>query len=92
MRMQILTAVVLCAGLGFAWSAALHAGEASAKPDRVVFETSMGDIVIELFSDKAPVTVQNFLAYVDADFYEGTVFHRVIPGFVIQGGGMTPDI
>ncbi|MFO7588163.1 MAG: peptidylprolyl isomerase, partial [Gemmatimonadota bacterium] len=58
----------------------------------VVMETSMGTIRIELFPEQAPVTVENFLAYVDSAFYDGTVFHRVIPGFVIQGGGFTPDL
>jgi cyclophilin family peptidyl-prolyl cis-trans isomerase len=59
---------------------------------RVVVETSKGRIVIELFPQKAPATVQNFLAYVDAGFYTGTVFHRVIPNFMIQGGGLTADM
>jgi peptidyl-prolyl cis-trans isomerase A (cyclophilin A) len=54
----------------------------------VIFSTTLGDIKIELFSDKAPVSVENFLRYVDEGFYDGTIFHRVIPGFVIQGGGM----
>ncbi len=54
-----------------------------------MFSTSLGDITIELFADKAPVTVKNFLTYVDSGFYNGTTFHRVIPGFVIQGGGFT---
>ena len=60
---------------------------ASAQNPTVVMETSMGTIEIELFADKAPITVENFLAYVDAGFYAGTVFHRVIPDFMIQGGG-----
>lgn len=55
----------------------------------VVMETSMGDVRIELYPEQAPVTVENFLAYVDEGFYDGTVFHRVVPGFVIQGGGFT---
>lgn len=55
----------------------------------VKFETSMGDILIELYEDKAPKTVANFLAYVNAGHYNGTIFHRVINGFMIQGGGMT---
>lgn len=55
----------------------------------VVLSTSHGDIAVELFSDKAPVTVKNFLEYVDAGFYNGTIFHRVIPDFMIQGGGLT---
>lgn len=53
----------------------------------VIFSTSLGDMTIELFADKAPITVKNFLAYVDSGFYNGTTFHRVIPNFVIQGGG-----
>lgn len=55
--------------------------------DKVVLETSLGKIVFELFPDKAPKTVKNFLEYVDAKHYDGTVFHRVIPGFMAQGGG-----
>jgi cyclophilin family peptidyl-prolyl cis-trans isomerase len=56
------------------------------------FETSLGDFTIELFDKEAPITVQNFLEYVDAGHFDGTVFHRVIPGFVVQGGGMTADM
>ena len=58
----------------------------------VTMTTSMGTITIELNADKAPVTVENFLAYVDNGHYDGTIFHRVIPGFVIQGGGMVPGM
>src|SRR5947209_9493584 len=58
----------------------------------VVMETSLGTIKIELFEDKAPVTVKNFLGYVDKKFYDGTVFHRVIPTFMIQGGGFAPGL
>ena len=54
-------------------------------------ETSKGDIIIELYPDKAPKTVENFLAYVKSGFYDGTIFHRVIPNFMIQGGGLTAD-
>jgi cyclophilin family peptidyl-prolyl cis-trans isomerase len=54
----------------------------------VKLETSMGDITLELYPDKAPVTVANFLEYVKAGFFDGTIFHRVIPGFMIQGGGL----
>ena len=54
--------------------------------------TSYGDLEIELFRDDAPVTVKNFLEYVEAGFFDGTIFHRVIPGFVLQGGGFTPDM
>ena len=59
---------------------------------KVVLDTSKGKMVIELFADKAPQTVKNFLAYVDAKFYDGTIFHRVIPNFMIQGGGFTADM
>jgi peptidyl-prolyl cis-trans isomerase B (cyclophilin B) len=55
---------------------------------RVVFETSQGEITIELNPEKAPKTVENFLSYVDSGHYDGTVFHRVIRNFMIQGGGM----
>lgn len=54
----------------------------------VLLETTSGDILIELYPDKAPETVKNFLQYVDDGFYNNTIFHRVIPGFMIQGGGM----
>ena len=64
---------------------------AAANP-RVLLETAKGKIVIELFADKAPKTAKNFLDYVKAGHYNGTIFHRVIPGFMIQGGGMTPDM
>jgi cyclophilin family peptidyl-prolyl cis-trans isomerase len=58
----------------------------------VRFETSAGGFTVELFEKEAPQTVANFLRYVDEGFFDGTVFHRVIPGFVIQGGGLTPDM
>ncbi|HWL62142.1 MAG TPA: peptidylprolyl isomerase [Steroidobacteraceae bacterium] len=58
----------------------------------VRFETSLGDFTLELDAEKAPITVANFLSYVDEGFFDGLVFHRVIPGFMIQGGGFTPDM
>ena len=58
----------------------------------VVMQTSMGDITIELFQDQAPISVENFLQYASDGYYEGTVFHRVIQQFMIQGGGMTADL
>jgi peptidyl-prolyl cis-trans isomerase B (cyclophilin B) len=60
--------------------------------EMVKIETSMGDIEIELFEDKAPKTAANFLEYVNNGHYDGTIFHRVIDGFMIQGGGMTEDM
>ncbi|MCY3021371.1 MAG: peptidylprolyl isomerase [Planctomycetota bacterium] len=65
---------------------------AAEKNPLVVMETSMGTVEIELYADKAPGTVKNFLAYVNDKFYDGTVFHRVMDGFMIQGGGFTPDL
>ena len=58
----------------------------------VILTTSLGEITVELFEDKAPLTVENFLAYVDEGFFDGTVFHRVIPNFMIQGGGLTEGL
>jgi cyclophilin family peptidyl-prolyl cis-trans isomerase len=55
------------------------------------FETSHGTFVVELFPKEAPVTVENFLRYVDDGHFDGTIFHRIVPGFVIQGGGLTAD-
>ncbi len=74
-----------------ALSFALASTAAQANPD-VLFKTSLGDIKVELDPAKAPKTVDNFLSYVRAGHYNGTVFHRVIPGFMIQGGGFTPDL
>jgi cyclophilin family peptidyl-prolyl cis-trans isomerase len=54
-------------------------------------QTSKGDIIVELYPNKAPMTVENFKTYVEEDFYDGTVFHRVIPGFMIQAGGFTQE-
>ncbi|MCL4245827.1 MAG: peptidyl-prolyl cis-trans isomerase [Candidatus Dadabacteria bacterium] len=57
----------------------------------VIISTSKGDIKVELLKNEAPVTVENFLSYANDGFYDGTIFHRVIPNFMIQGGGFTPD-
>ena len=68
-------------------------GQEKAVPNpQVIMETSKGEIVLELYPDKAPLTVKNFLEYMDAGFYSGTIFHRVIPGFMLQGGGFTRDM
>ena len=58
----------------------------------VTFKTNLGDFTLELFEDKAPKTVENFLSYVKEGFYDDTIFHRVIDGFMIQGGGFTVDM
>jgi cyclophilin family peptidyl-prolyl cis-trans isomerase len=60
--------------------------------EKVLVETSLGNIVLQLNKEKAPKTVENFLQYVEAGFYNGTIFHRVIKGFMIQGGGFSPDM
>jgi len=67
-------------------------GVAADKNPVVVMDTSMGKIKVELYPDKAPITVKNFLDYVDDKFYDGTTFHRVIPNFMIQGGGFKPGL
>lgn len=59
---------------------------------KVLIQTTQGPITVELYPDRAPKTVANFLTYVDADFYSGTIFHRVIEGFMIQGGGFGQDL
>ena len=83
------TALIAAATLAIATSA----GTAWAQnAPRVKLSTTAGDIVVELYPDKAPKTVENFLQYVNDKQYDGTVFHRVIDGFMIQGGGFTPDL
>ena len=66
--------------------------EQSVENPKVIMKTTDGDIVIELYAEKSPVTVANFLEYVDAGYYDGTVFHRVISNFMIQGGGFTTEM
>lgn len=58
----------------------------------VRFETSLGDFTVELDQESAPISCRNFLRYVDEGFFDGTIFHRVIAGFMVQGGGFTPDM
>jgi cyclophilin family peptidyl-prolyl cis-trans isomerase len=71
---------------------AAPAKEATAMPVNIVFETNLGAISLELYPDKAPKTVANFTDYIRAGHYNGTVFHRVIPNFMAQGGGFTADL
>ncbi|MDR9406204.1 MAG: peptidylprolyl isomerase [Spiribacter sp.] len=80
------------APLGFALATAMASGVAAAENPQVIFATSEGEVRIELYADQAPISVENFLAYVDGGFYDGTIFHRVIPGFVIQGGGFDSEM
>jgi cyclophilin family peptidyl-prolyl cis-trans isomerase len=87
--MRIALTLISLGGLLLAGGLAVAAPAAN---PRVVMKTSKGDITLELFADKAPLTVKNFLTYVDKDFYDGTIFHRVIKDFMIQGGGLTADL
>jgi cyclophilin family peptidyl-prolyl cis-trans isomerase len=94
--------LALFAPLAFALAAPLaHAADAAPtssctpkgnEPMKVKLTTSMGPIVIQLDKDKAPISTENFVKYVESGHYNGTVFHRVINGFMIQGGGFTPDM
>ena len=85
-RSALMTVLVLAAGLpGTAWAA----GKGN---PMVTLATTMGDMKVELYADKAPITVKNFLDYVDDKHYDGTIFHRVIRGFMIQGGGFEPSL
>jgi peptidyl-prolyl cis-trans isomerase A (cyclophilin A) len=83
-----LTFAALSLALAFGFVAAQTAAPSNPV---VILKTSKGDITVELDAVRAPVSVKNFLSYVDDKFYDGTIFHRVIKGFMIQGGGMTPD-
>ena len=95
--------LALLAPLAFAFAVPLaHAADAASpsssctpkgnEPMKVKLTTSMGPIVIQLDKDKAPISTENFVKYVESGHYNGTVFHRVINGFMIQGGGFTPDM
>ena len=87
-----LTNILLLGAIFMALTLGTAINSQAADNPRVVMETSMGTMVIELYPEKAPITVKNFLDYVDAGFYDGTIFHRVIPGFVIQGGGFDDNM
>ncbi len=83
---------LLLAMLGLVWLSATAAQEQTKPNPFVLIDTSLGKIKIELFEDKAPLSVKNFLQYLDDKHYDGTVFHRVIPDFMIQGGGFEPGL
>src|SRR5476651_1483915 len=74
------------------FAANLMAAQPAAKPTHVVLDTSFGKIELELEDQKAPISTKNFLSYVDSGFYTNTIFHRVIPGFMVQGGGFTQQM
>lgn len=79
-------------GVAFAMGLGLSAVVNAADNPKVLIETSKGNITVELDAAKAPKTVENFLGYVKDDFYKDTIFHRVIDGFMVQGGGMTANL
>ena len=83
---------IFCSRLAFLAIAGLTTASFNLAAQTVEIKTSMGVITAELYSDKAPKTVANFVQYVKAGFFSGTIFHRVIPDFMIQGGGFTPDM
>jgi peptidyl-prolyl cis-trans isomerase A (cyclophilin A) len=95
---RLLIASLFCANLAVAQTSTVAATAQPAAPAAketnvvVVIETSMGTITAELYPDKAPITVANILSYVDDKFYDGTIFHRVMKGFMIQGGGFTTQM
>jgi cyclophilin family peptidyl-prolyl cis-trans isomerase len=86
--LKMLFSIISIMGVLMVFATAIQANKTNPK---VIMKTSMGDITIELYPDKAPITVNNFFSYVDEKFYDGTIFHRVMKGFMIQGGGLTPE-
>jgi peptidyl-prolyl cis-trans isomerase A (cyclophilin A) len=84
--------IAVAAGMGAIWAAPAAWAQADDKHPVVVLDTSMGTITIELNREKAPISVENFLKYVDAGFYDNLIFHRVMPTFMIQGGGFDQDM
>lgn len=93
-HLPILLLSLAALSLAAAPAALAQEGEPASAPanPRIRFETSKGAFTLELYPEKAPLTVENFLGYVDSGQYEGTILHRVIPDFMIQGGGFTEDL
>lgn len=85
--------LVLTSNVHFIWENSMTESQTNAgqTQPKVKLKTNLGDVVIVLYSDKAPLSTANFLTYVKEGFYDGTIFHRVIPGFMAQGGGFTAD-
>jgi peptidyl-prolyl cis-trans isomerase A (cyclophilin A) len=84
--------IMAMALLGLCTAGTAIASDKAAKDPVVAIETTLGTIKVELFQKQAPVSVKNFLDYVHSGYYAGTIFHRVIPGFMAQGGGFTADL
>lgn len=89
--LSLLSFLILAAGVVRAEDAEQQSKVNKEANPMVLIETTLGDITLELYPDKAPVSVKNFLQYVDDSFYDDTIFHRVIGNFMIQGGGFTAD-
>jgi len=90
-RLRRITSAIAALALGGVSATSTSANADQTERPQVTFETSHGSFVLELDRSAAPETVENFLAYIRDGFYEGTIFHRVIPGFMIQGGGFGPE-
>lgn len=88
----LLVKCVMLLSLSFGLMSTSFAQTETAKNTQIIMETSKGTITLELFDDKAPTTVKNFLSYVNEGFFTNTLFHRVIPNFMIQGGGFNEDL
>ncbi len=91
-RVKRSTAVLTLALATIVATGAVAADEAPTKNPAATIKTSMGEITVELFADKAPISTKNFIEYAESGYYDGTIFHRVIPNFMIQGGGMDADL
>lgn len=93
--MKNLGMLLLCSLMGFATLSFANEDASMKKSEAnptVLIKTTVGDIKVELFPEKAPITVKNFLQYVEDGHYNGTIFHRVIPGFMVQGGGFSKEM
>ena len=88
----MLRILIICLALALPITGLSQEAESPASNPQGLIRTNEGDITVKLFADKSPVSVANFLAYVDSGFYNGTIFHRVIPNFMIQGGGFDKDL
>lgn len=93
MKRQVISIIALiCTAMFFVCCDAESENVPAGKTIEVELTTTLGSLTIELYPEKAPITVENFFAYIDAGFYDGTIFHRVIPRFMIQGGGLTGNM
>ncbi|MEO1128341.1 MAG: peptidylprolyl isomerase [Planctomycetota bacterium] len=92
LALAALSSMLVVTGATFAQDESSSGAAKDTSPAYVKMSTTAGDVIIELNREKAPITVKNFIDYVEAEFYNGTIFHRIVPNFVIQGGGFTVDM